>query len=159
MFDVCFVSLGMDTSVMSIFVTNGATVVQNSVTRCQARLSPHAWLNDMNMTDCKQAKINLTSNKKNGSTTLTVKFSWRFLPQRDPSPLANFRHDWFVKFTNLPARWQADYIIIWEPLPAIHLFESAGSLIFFCVDYTFMTQFSAITGLGFLYSTFCHEKF
>ena len=39
-----------------------------------------------------------------------------------------------------------DNIIIWR-LFCIHLFEPAGRLIFFCVDYTFMTQFSAITGL------------
>ena len=59
------------------------------------------------------------------------------------------------KFTRQMAGWLYHHM---EPLPAIHLFESAGSLIFFCVDYTFMTQFSAITGLVFLYQAFYHEK-
>ena len=157
MFDVCFVSLGMDTSVMSIFVTNGATVVQNSVTRCQARLSPHAWLGDMNMTECKQAKINLPlSDRKMVGWPWQWKFSWGFRAQRGPNTQRTFP-PWLIRQI-YPTDGSA-IISSAGRLFCIHLFEPAGSLIFFCVDYTFMTQFSAITGLGFLYSTFCHEKF
>ena len=50
----------------------------------------------------------------------------------------------------------SDNIII-RRLFCIHLFEPAGCTSFFSLDYTFMTQFSAITGLGLPLSDFLSE--
>ena len=61
-----------------------------------------------------------------------------------------------IDLSNLSSRWRGDNIII-SRLFCIHLFEPAGCLIFFCVDYTFMTQFSAITGLRLPLSDFLSQ--
>ena len=70
-------------------------------------------------------------------------FSWGFLAQQEPDTRPTFP-PWLI--CQIYPADGGDNIIIWR-LFCIHLFEPAGRLIFFCVDYTFMTQFSAITGL------------
>ena len=80
-------------------------------------------------------------------------FSWGFLAQQEPDTRPTFP-PWLI--CQIYPADGGDNIIIWR-LFCIHLFEPAGRLIFFCVDYTFMTQFSAITGLRLPLSDFLSQ--
>ena len=116
----------------------------------------------LKMTVCKQAKINLPlPDRKMVCWPWQWKFSWGFQTQRGPNTRRTFP-PWLIRQI-YPTDGSA-IISSAGILFCIHLFEPAGSLIFFCVDYTFMTQFSAITGFRlplskFLWSLFCTQQY